>query len=241
MSGKPTFWELARQALSSTARGYDLLAPKFEATSYATPSELVEISLARAEAHFPVPSVEVVKGVDLACGTGRAARVLCRYCSSVDGIDFSPGMLQQAEALTRELPCSWHLRDLAELVLTAGEYHRVVTFGALGHILPGFRDHFLRQALAALAPGGLFLTLAADEPSWSERRFWYNLVFDSTMRVRNIVWPGEFHMYYGLNNTASLLRHLRQAASDDYLVVADKPPNLPPALSLIIARRRPTD
>ena len=35
----PTFWELARQALSSTQRGYDLLAPKFDFTPFRTPHD----------------------------------------------------------------------------------------------------------------------------------------------------------------------------------------------------------
>lgn len=241
MSVKPTFWELARQALSNTSRGYDLLAPKFEATSYATPVELVELSLERVESHFPVPTGLEAQGADLACGTGRAARALCCYCSGVDGFDFSRGMLDQAEAMSSGLPCSWHLQDLGKLSLSVGKYHRVVTFGAWGHVLPLFRNRVLRQTLEALAPGGVFLTLTADEPNWRERRFWFNLAFDTGMRVRNRLWPGEFHMYYGLNNTASLVKHLREVASEDFLVIIDKHPLLPSALSLLMVRRRPND
>jgi hypothetical protein len=38
----PTFWELARQVLSSTERGYDLLAPKFDFTPFRTPEEILD-------------------------------------------------------------------------------------------------------------------------------------------------------------------------------------------------------
>src|ERR687888_2326849 len=43
----PTFFELAKQVLSSTERGYDLLAPKFDLTSFRTPDWLIESVLAR--------------------------------------------------------------------------------------------------------------------------------------------------------------------------------------------------
>ena len=39
--GGPTFLELAQQALASTDRGYDLLAPKFDCTPFRTPDEVI--------------------------------------------------------------------------------------------------------------------------------------------------------------------------------------------------------
>jgi len=38
----PTFLELMRQALASTERGYDLLAPKFDRTPFRTPDHVLE-------------------------------------------------------------------------------------------------------------------------------------------------------------------------------------------------------
>ena len=38
----PSFWELAKQCLSSTERGYDLLAPKFDFTPFRTPDAILE-------------------------------------------------------------------------------------------------------------------------------------------------------------------------------------------------------
>ena len=39
----PSFFELVEQALSSTERGYDLLAPKFDYTPFRTPDEILEV------------------------------------------------------------------------------------------------------------------------------------------------------------------------------------------------------
>jgi SAM-dependent methyltransferase len=88
----PTLRELAVQALSSIERGYDLLAPDFDATPYRTPDRLLA-SFTRAVAPFgPFRS-----GLDVCCGTGAGIGVLRRLCAErVTGVDFSAGMLSVA-------------------------------------------------------------------------------------------------------------------------------------------------
>lgn len=212
----PTFWELARQALSTTVRGYDLLAPKFEATDYATPEDLVAESLQWAELHYPTPPHAV--GADLACGTGRGARALSSSCSHVTGFDFSEGMLEEAKRLSVDFEgLRWVQADLSTVQLPHHSYDRIVTFGAWGHILPSFRTHLIEQILNSLKPGGLFLTVTADEPKLWQKRFWINVVFDLLMLLRNLFWFREFHMYYWLNNTKSLLRAFREQGAEPIL------------------------
>src|SRR3954469_25903641 len=92
MFGKdgPTLVELLHQALCSTERGYDLLAPKFDATPFRTPDEIL------------VPVIDAIGPVDaaldLCCGTEAAMRLLQPNCRvRLAGIDFSQGMLAEAE------------------------------------------------------------------------------------------------------------------------------------------------
>ena len=66
LSEGPTFLELARQALSSTQRGYDLLAPKFDRTPFRTPDEILAAMVAALG-----PSG---RALDLCCGTGADLR-----------------------------------------------------------------------------------------------------------------------------------------------------------------------
>ncbi|MGH9390763.1 MAG: SAM-dependent methyltransferase, partial [Vicinamibacteria bacterium] len=66
----PTFWELARQALSSTERGYDLLAPKFDVTPFRTPDEILRGTAVYLRADPPG------RALDLCCGTGAMVEVL---------------------------------------------------------------------------------------------------------------------------------------------------------------------
>ncbi len=88
----PTLFELARQALSSTEGGYDLLAPKFDHTPFRTPDSL----LAAAAPYVGAPG-SLGSALDLCCGTGAAMGVLRPLCRErVIGVDFSLGMLAQA-------------------------------------------------------------------------------------------------------------------------------------------------
>src|SRR6266404_4341054 len=95
-----TFWELAVQALSSTDRGYDLLAPKFDYTPFRTPDTILE----RVAAHLQTVG-PFAAGLDVCCGTGAAMRMLRPLCRQrVVGIDRSAGMLTTARERTADAP-----------------------------------------------------------------------------------------------------------------------------------------
>src|SRR5476651_2539395 len=96
----PTFWELAVQALSSTERGYDLLAPKFEYTPFRTPDDI----LAKVAEHLQ-RLAPFGAGLDICCGTGAGMRMLRPLCRErVVGLDVSAGMLAEARRLTADAP-----------------------------------------------------------------------------------------------------------------------------------------
>lgn len=240
----PSFFELARQALSSTRRGYDLLAPKFEFTPYATPLDWIESGLTWVEQQYPIQPG--ARGADLFCGTGRGARALRSYCTQVDGFDFSEGMLAEAARLSDSLSgLSWCQADLATSHLEVGAYDRIVTFGAWGHILPDFRSRLLAQTVHALKPGGLFITFTADEAKFWEKRYWFSLIFDLAIRIRNLFWPSEFHMYYRINSTQQLMESWTKLARNpgfpEFEIQLAQIEDCPSALKLFILRRKPSD
>ena len=69
----PSFLELARQALSSTEQGYDLLAPKFDYTPFRTPDWILETVADRLRPMGPFDGV-----LDVCCGTGAAMHAILR-------------------------------------------------------------------------------------------------------------------------------------------------------------------
>ncbi|MFE9722882.1 class I SAM-dependent methyltransferase [Streptomyces sp. NPDC005794] len=191
----PTLRELAVQALSSTMRGYDLLAPKFDLTPYRTPDRVLE---AVADAVRPLGPFG--RGLDVCCGTGAGAGVLRTLCRErVTGVDFSAGMLDVARAAdTGEAggpAMDWVRADALALPFTQA-FDLALSFGAFGHFLPEERPALFDQVYAALRPGGLFVFPVGAPPAVGSRAYWSLLGFDLAMRARNALWRPPFVMYY---------------------------------------------
>ena len=198
----PTFGELARQALASTQRGYDLLAPKFDWTPFRTPDWLLDA----VAPHLGEPG-SVRAAVDLCCGTGAALPLLQRVSRElVVGVDFSLGML--AEARHERPRVVLVQQDVLQLGLSAS-FELATIFGALGHVRPAVQARFLDQARSCLLPGGrLAFVTAPTPPPWTAA-LWLAAGFDAAMWLRNRLWRPPFVMYYlawPLSRTLHLLR-----------------------------------
>jgi len=191
----PTLFELAQQALSSTERGYDLLAPKFEYTPFRTPDELLH-----PVAPFLGEPGSVEAALDLCCGTGATMRMLRPLCRShVTGIDVSHGMLAEAERLLRGVQGEAEFRflhqDVLEMTFDA-EFEVATCFGALGHILPRDQDQFVDGIRRALVPGGRLVFVTSDMPTALNPMWWVARGFNFAMHVRNAVLAPPFIMFY---------------------------------------------
>ncbi len=194
MFGKdgPTLLELLHQALCSTERGYDLLAPKFDATPFRTPDEIL------------IPSIEAVGPVDaaldLCCGTGAAMRLLLPNCRErLAGVDFSQGMLSEARRHLDETPGPVQPEliraDIFEPRFSA-EFDAVTCFGALGHVIPADQRAFVRIVRAALKPGGRFVFVTSCHPQFFSPVGIVLHAFNAVMHVRNVLIKPPFIMYY---------------------------------------------
>jgi ubiquinone/menaquinone biosynthesis C-methylase UbiE len=191
----PTFWELAEQALSSTERGYDLLAPKFDLTPFRTPDVILE-RVAREIG----PPESIDRALDVCCGTGAAMRFLRPLCKKeVVGVDLSRGMLREAERRLADAPgrAAVVLERADALDLPYRDEFDVATcFGAFGHILEGDEGRFVRSVYRALRPGGRFVFVTAEIPPVSSPAWWVARGFNAAIRVRNWLIKPEFIMYY---------------------------------------------
>lgn len=230
----PSFFELAEQALSSTTRGYDLLAPKFEHTPFRTPDELVE-PLARAAARGRLD-----RALDCCCGNGAVARSLRKHTTEqVIGIDLSAGMLATARELVDETPGDADV-DFVQMDAFDMEFDEpfdvVATAGAFGHILEHQQDRFLEEVWRVLRPGGRFLFVTASMPSVTDRRWWMARGFNAAMHVRNALIKPPFVMFY---LTFTLDRALDMLLKHGFEVRVEAPyQDTPfPQMRLVIATR----
>jgi SAM-dependent methyltransferase len=177
--GGPTLRELAVQALSSTQRGYDLLAPKFDYTPFRTPDAVLEAVAARLE-----PAGPFGEALDLCCGTGA---------------DFSRGMLlagrRALSGAPEGAPLSWVRGDALALPFGPA-FDLVVSFGAFGHFLRGDQPQLVAEVARVLRPGGRFAFVTAEVPRAWSARWWLGHAFNGVMRVRNLLVSPPFVMYY---------------------------------------------
>lgn len=191
----PTFLELMRQALASTERGYDLLAPKFDRTPFRTPDPV----LAAMTDVIGGPR-SVGSALDVCCGTGAAMahlRPLCR--ERVVGVDFSAGMLAEARRRLADAPGDARVElvrgDALELPFR-GEMDVVTSVGAFGHVLRADEDRFVAGIARALVPGGRFVFATGPRPGPTDAWFWLAHGFNAAMRARNALLRPPFVMYY---------------------------------------------
>jgi SAM-dependent methyltransferase len=191
----PTFWELAVQALSSTERGYDLLAPKFDYTPFRTPDAILATVGEYLQTLGPFAT-----GLDLCCGTGAGMRMLRPLCRErVVGLDVSAGMLAEARRRTADAPGAAALEFVRADVLRMpfhSAFDVAVCFGAFGHILTRDEPRFVAQVAQVLRPGGHFVFVTAHMPPLWSLHYWLARGFNGAMRLRNLVLSPPFIMYY---------------------------------------------
>ncbi|MEM7456292.1 MAG: class I SAM-dependent methyltransferase [Planctomycetota bacterium] len=191
----PTFFELARQALSSTERGYDLLAPKFDYTPFRTSDIFLQVTADYLQQRFG----RFESALDVCCGTGAAMEAVAplvdrRLC----GIDMSKGMLEVARGNLDDCP-------VASLEFAHGnvldmpfdnEFDLAVSFGAFGHIRPKDESCFINQVYKSLCSGGRFVFVTHLMPSLFSPAYWLARGFNGAMHVRNAIIRPPFEMFY---------------------------------------------
>lgn len=232
----PTFWELMKQALSSTEHGYDLLAPKFDHTPFRTPDELLKVV-----PRFIGGPGSIERAVDVCCGTGAAMRFLRPLCKEmVIGVDMSRGMMEEARRRLADSEGSARVEFVRAdaLDLPFEEQFDVATcFGAFGHILEDDEPHFVVSIARVLRPGGRFVFVTGELPPVTSPALWVARGFNAAMRVRNAVIKPEFVMYY---LTFLLPRAKRLLESQGFTVEVHEGLFEPPfaRMKLVVATRR---
>ncbi|MFI6080527.1 class I SAM-dependent methyltransferase [Streptomyces sp. NPDC051217] len=247
----PTLRELTVQALSSTERGYDLLAPKFDLTPFRTPDSVLD-AVADALGHLgPFRA-----GLDICCGTGAGVDVLREVCvERVTGVDFSAGMLATARSAVlpkngsggggsneggSDGPAVDFVRADARALPFRAAFDVAVSFGAFGHFLPSERPALFTRVREVLRPGGAFVFPVPAPPRVGSRLYWTLWGFDAAMRARNAMWHPPFVMYYRTFRLADVVDELTRTGFEVDLVALDGLGRLPdgsPRCRMVVAHR----
>ena len=191
----PSFFELARQALSSTEQGYDLLAPKFDFTPFRTPDHILHVVADELREHELFDSA-----LDICCGTGAGMELLRPFCTErIVGLDMSQGMLDVARSHSAYWPGTSDVEfargNALEMPFQA-EFDLAVCFGAFGHILPRDEPRFVAEIARVLRPGGKFIFVTSTMPPLWSIKYWFCRTFNAAMHVRNWLVRPPFVMFY---------------------------------------------
>jgi SAM-dependent methyltransferase len=92
---------------------------------------------------------------DLGCGPGHVARYLHDRGLEIQGIDLSPGMLEQARRLNPSI--EFHVGDLFALDIKHATFSGVVAFYSIVHIVADALPSAFREIHRILRPGGSLL------------------------------------------------------------------------------------
>ena len=196
----PTFLELMKQALTSTERGYDLLAPKFDRTPFRTPDAVLEAMMRAVREDSVKESSPIGAALDVCCGTGAAMSHLRALCKDrVVGLDFSQGMLDEARRRVNEAPgaarVELHRGDALTLPFDS-EFDLATCVGAFGHIVAEDEDRFVAGIARSLRHGGRFVFATSEVPPVGSQTWLMLRTFNGIMRVRNALLSPPFVMYY---------------------------------------------
>jgi ubiquinone/menaquinone biosynthesis C-methylase UbiE len=128
----------------------------WDAGDYATLSErIAEVGELVAERAAIEPGMTVL---DVACGTGNAARPAARAGARVTGLDLAPKLLEQGRAKAEKegLELEWVEGDAEELPFEDDSFDRVLS--TFGHMFAPRHERTADEMIRVCRPGGTIVT-----------------------------------------------------------------------------------
>lgn len=107
---------------------------------------------------------ERCRALDFGCGVGRLTQALADYVEQAVGVDIAPSMIELAKRYNvHGSRCEYVVNDTDNLSRFADRTFDIVYTGrVLQHVAPQYAEHYIREFVRVLAPGGC---LSFDVPS----------------------------------------------------------------------------
>ncbi len=144
--------EVAQNIANETQKSYDAMAREFSDSRARFWDELAFLALEiKAGDHV----------LDMGCGNGRFAPLAVACEASYVGLDYSRGLITEAE---RKFPeQAFTVGDATSLPFPDSSFDIVFSFAVIHHIpSKAMRKQFIAEAFRALRPGGKFIFTAWD-------------------------------------------------------------------------------
>jgi ubiquinone/menaquinone biosynthesis C-methylase UbiE len=196
----------------------------------------IQVYTDRLEREAMAPFVVDARDIlDLGCGEGRVTRWLAQVkrdqggSFTVQGADFSPDMIAQAQALNGDLPATYRVGDAMALPYADESFDLVVSCTAPNNFpsLDGALDEIRR----VLRPGGVFLaTIINGQETARFARFLYYAPYYLIALARRLVKgsSGYHRVLFSRDDIVGLLRgRFEPIELSGMRVVADFVPEFP--------------
>jgi len=147
--------ERAREHAASVDTVYDLLSSEYRGPALIAEALRRACSIRTREYRFGLT-------LDLGCGTGLMAQSLSGLCSSIEGVDLSPGMLEKAERT--KLYGALHEGELVAFLSSRASAEADLVLAADVFVYMAALDAAFREAYRVLKREGIFaFTVQAHE------------------------------------------------------------------------------
>lgn len=209
----------------SVRRAYDELAPTYAAHFPSTEPE-APLDLAMVDAFVAAltaeddTSAEAPRVLDAGCGTGRMSRYLADRGCDVEGVDLSPGMVEQARRAQPDL--TFEVAPLTEVPHEDNTFDGVMLWYSTIHTPPTGQPAIHEEAVRVLRPGGHLLVAFQSgqgirDLSAGYARFGHHLELERHLFTADQVagWARDA----GLGETARLVRRGVGNERDDQAVL----------------------
>jgi SAM-dependent methyltransferase len=210
-------WEHGRMATpDSVQSAYDVAAPTYAAHFPGTEPE-APLDLAMVEAFAAaVATSEHHRVLDAGCGTGRMSRYVADRGCDVEGVDLSPGMVEQARRAQPDL--RFDVAELAALPHPGATFDGVLLWYSTIHTRPEGQPAVFAEAVRVLAAGGHLLVAfqaghGTRDVSAAYARFGHDIELQ-----RHLFTPDEVAAWAtdaGLTETARMVRRATGNERDD--------------------------
>ncbi|CAN7281092.1 class I SAM-dependent DNA methyltransferase [Knoellia sp. LjRoot47] len=201
----------------SVRRAYDEVATTYAAHFPSTePEAPLDLAMVDAFTAAVTESTASPRVLDAGCGTGRMSRYLADRGCRVEGVDLSPGMVEQARRAHPDL--EFDVARLTELPHPESTFDGVVLWYSTIHTAPEDQPEIWAETTRVLRPGGhLLVAFQAGEGTRNVSSAYARFGHDVEL-VRHLFTADQAAAWAsdaGLTESARLVRRAMRTERDD--------------------------
>lgn len=155
--------------------------------------------------------VERGRALDFGCGVGRLTHGLASHFEKVDGVDISPGMLEEAQKHMDSKNVTFHLNPRADLaVFEPNSFDFIISMITLQHMPKDHMKIYLDEMIRVLSPTGMMCFQIPSHWRIQERNEKKGLLSNLVAQIRKYVYGLRGQMEMNTYSKEDMLTFLKE-------------------------------